>query len=782
MAKLNNLVLLAAIFILTPSLIPIASSPELPHRFRYVVDVPTVGSYETTIDPLNPGFYLNDTLDPYSIRVLAPSGNEVPVYLEFETEQPIKMEGNIERHNSFIFPENNGFCFIGTSPDAYVKILLDRGALDSSHGFTFTIKGNFTVLLKDSSLPTVIAEKDVVSEKWSPFYMRYDPSKLDEKRFYSIFLVPRSGIGCISNLNLVSGKLIVRWNADVPGKYAIYLDTFHSPPRLVNITEGKRVEIENMEGFQIIPRFRKHLSGNVSLAVEVVGNSTEIESVQARIDYEGQYNWSDPYGVLINFKPTSKGIWESKWNTLTTWDGKHILVIRAFESSGRFAESKVEVRIENVRNGTILAPDKKEFTFIVMGDNRPSGGIKQPEVYRQLLQYMIREEPDLYFNVGDIVYSGELREYEDFVRVTSLIKGPLFIAEGNHENTIGEKGQENFIDYFGKLFYSFDYGNSHFVILNANIPGHRYSMSDEQISWLEEDLSRSTASHNFIFIHQPIYPYAHGLEDEIAEKKLRAVLQAHKVDLVFQGHEHMFYEGVEDGIRYVITGGGGAELDTQYPSECLFFHYIVVRVSGGEVSYRIVKPPVLEIEEIPSPIDSSSINIRGRVQPFALVRVNGSEVKPSVSGAFTHEVNLKPGLNRIIVEAIYDKERLYKEILVEYNPHSDIEIEGNPLSGGEVEAYVTCMGKPADGTLIVGKTKYALTDGRAIIKLPIVNEEENIEIVSIVKGCYATRKVLKVFPGSPPPPEATYLISIVILIAAFLIYNRRVGKKAPPPF
>ncbi len=274
MAKLNNLVLLTAIFILTLSLVPIASSPELPHRFKYVVNVPTAGSYETTIDLLNPGFYLNDTLNPYSIRILAPSGNEVPVYLEFETEQPIKMEGNMEKYNSFVFPESNGLCFIGTSPDAYIKISLDRGALDNSHGFTFAIRGNFTILLKDSSLPIIIAERDVVSEKWSPFYMRYDPSKLNEKRPYSLFLVPRSGIGCISNLNLVSGKLIVRWNAEVPGKYTIYLDTFHSPPRLVNITEGKRLETEYREGFQIIPRFGRHLSGNVSLTVEVIGNST----------------------------------------------------------------------------------------------------------------------------------------------------------------------------------------------------------------------------------------------------------------------------------------------------------------------------------------------------------------------------------------------------------------------------------------------------------------------------------------------------------------------------
>ena len=43
------------------------------------------------------------------------------------------------------------------------------------------------------------------------------------------------------------------------------------------------------------------------------------------------------------------------------------------------------------------------------------------------------------------------------------------------------------------------------------------------------------------------------------------ILARHKVDLLVSGHDHLYQRGEVGGIRYVVSGGGGASL---YPIRC----------------------------------------------------------------------------------------------------------------------------------------------------------------------------------------------------------------------
>lgn len=778
---------LAANFLILALLIPLTYSPADQTlnngRYRFHVEVNSPGTYELAIDLTNAGFFMNETLNPFSVMITSSEGREVPRSLAFQEEEEVGWD--LEHRNAVSFTHGEELCFAATGPDAYIKVMLDRPSLDEALGFTFSARGHFRAALRDASLMTVIAEREVAANESRWFFLRYDPAKLSKDRPYAFFLIPGPEVSCISHLKLVGGNLLIRWKAEDAGEYVIHLDTSERTAKISNITGGKRVEPTRIEGFQVIPNVQRRLNGKVKLEAKVEGNLSPVVRVQARLDYEGQYNWSNASkGILIDLTPSEDGTWIAEWDTLSTWDGRHILVLRAFDSQGKYAESKLLIWVENVVNGTKLNPNDDAFAFIVVGDNRPSGGAKQPEVYRQLLDSMLSVNPDLYFNVGDIVYSGELREYEDFVRVTSVIKAPLFIAEGNHENQIGRKGQENFMSYFGKLFYSFDYGNTHFIILNANVPGYRYGMSDEQIFWFDRDLSSTSADHVFVFIHQPIYPYAHGLEDKAALEKLRAVLRAHKgkVDILFQGHEHMYCEGVNDSIKFIITGGGGAELDNQYPPKYLFFHYVVVRVRGGEVSYEVVKPPVLELDEVPSVVDSPSLEIKGRAQPFATVKVNGKEVSPSKTGVFSSQVQLNPGENKISVIAEYEGGALSRTVRVRYMPHAKLQVPESLTSGSEIEVSVECMGRSAEGLLVLNNTSYPLRNGKAIVNLPEVSEPTTMSIAAIAKGCYPTQESIEISPRPLPASEYVIIFAFVILIAAIIIYTlrrRRTSIRSP---
>ncbi len=772
MSKSSDLALVLALALLLPVL-PIQAQPV--GRYRYYVDVSEPGNYELAVDIVNHGFPSNETLNPLSVEVISPDGSPLPVSTSFERETVIEWE--LEHKNAASFIVNDELCFFATGPDPYIKVMVDRSALDHAIGFTFSAKGRFRVALRDASLMRVISKAEVSSDGYTEVFLGYSSSSLEGDRPYAFFILPGPELACMSDLKLVSGDLLIRWRADSLGEYVIALGTTPANSKRTEITSARRVKPTRAEAFVIVPSFPSNLSGVVDLSVEVSGNLSPVTKVQARLDYEGQYNWTDDKGVLIEFEP-SGGSWRAKWDTLTTWDGRHVMVIRAYDSNGSYAEFRKLIWVENVRNGTKLFPDRDAFSFIVLGDNRPSGGAKQPEVYKQLLEYIIGENADFYANVGDIVYSGELKEYEDFVKVTSVIRMPLFIAEGNHENQIGETAQKNFMSFFGKLFYSFDYGNSHFIFLNANVPGFRYSMSDEQIEWFAKDLDATEAEHVFVFIHQPIYPYAHGIEDKSALERLRAVVRLHKdkIDAIFQGHEHMYYSGENESIRTFILGGGGAELDNQYPKEYLFFHYMVVRVNGGDVSYQLVKPPVLEVNDLPDVVDTPTLEVRGRAQPFALVKVNGQEVRPSNTGTFSSTISLAPGENDVIVEALYHSTRLEKRFKVTYLPHTQIILPDELVGNTEASIQVTCRGGPATGLLVFNGTVYELENGETRLKIPDVGEETQVKIAAYAEGCFPSETYASV-KQKPPFMLIGGVVALVILIAAILLYRRRLSAR-----
>lgn len=93
-------------------------------------------------------------------------------------------------------------------------------------------------------------------------------------------------------------------------------------------------------------------------------------------------------------------------------------------------------------------------------------------------------------------------------------------------------------------YYSFNYGNIHFVNLGGYYSGSRLS-NGVMYSWLEEDLAANTNEWLIAYWHQP--PYTHGshnsdYESDLIEMRENFVplLEAYGVDLVLCGHSHCY--------------------------------------------------------------------------------------------------------------------------------------------------------------------------------------------------------------------------------------------------
>jgi acid phosphatase type 7 len=251
---------------------------------------------------------------------------------------------------------------------------------------------------------------------------------------------------------------------------------------------------------------------------------------------------------------------------------------------------------------TAPAGDDSRFSFAVVGDSG-SGGKGQLAV-AALLE---RLRPDLVLHTGDVVYpAGQERHYDRrfFTPYRNLIKTvPLFPVLGNHDVRKGNGAAflENFHPPLGspgstKRYYSFDWGNTHFVALDSELyHGDRGSDPEEQRDFLERDLATTRKHWRIVFLHRSPYGSSRHGGDEKVREDLEPLFAKNGVDLVFSGHDHVYERTVPiRGVTYVVSGGGGRRL---YPagrsartvSSVSAHHAVLVRVDGSHLSLEAVE-------------------------------------------------------------------------------------------------------------------------------------------------------------------------------------------------
>ena len=107
----------------------------------------------------------------------------------------------------------------------------------------------------------------------------------------------------------------------------------------------------------------------------------------------------------------------------------------------------------------------------------------------------------------------------------------------------------------GRLY---DVGDIHLVFLDSNNYGRT-----EQETWLEADLAaaRKRGVRAIVAITHD-GPFARGYHggNVLARARYVPILARHKVDLLVSGHDHIYQRGEHLGLKYLVSGGGGAPL------------------------------------------------------------------------------------------------------------------------------------------------------------------------------------------------------------------------------
>jgi len=309
------------------------------------------------------------------------------------------------------------------------------------------------------------------------------------------------------------------------------------------------------------------------------------------------------------------------------------------------------------------------FTYLAFGDS----GINSTE--QRTLAAMMMREPNisLILHTGDIAQlHATFQEYQSnhFDIYDSMYPSqngnlmrsiPFFTAPGNHEYYSPDWTLFPYLSLFSPPtegvpaadaghYYSFDWGNAHFVSLDTNLkdsfePGEDWKVhavtpltsaingDGYMLKWLDQDLAGSRKFWRIVFYHESPYgggPNANDAPGKAIRDYIAPILDRYEVPLAMNGHEHSYQRSkpirnntvvaAGEGTIYITSGGGGYALYpltppppvgdvTAYGEEA--FHYMRVEVQPYQITLHAIRIDGKEIDRYtlaPKPRVDAAVN------------------------------------------------------------------------------------------------------------------------------------------------------------------------------
>ncbi|HYR91210.1 MAG TPA: metallophosphoesterase [Terriglobia bacterium] len=316
------------------------------------------------------------------------------------------------------------------------------------------------------------------------------------------------------------------------------------------------------------------------------------------------------------------------------------------------------------------------FNFFVLGDSGVGdSGMGNSEHQFLIARQMLAEKPSMVVHVGDVAYPNgthELYGRNHFnYYYASMGSVPFFPTPGNHDYSVPGAApymavhsvpSDNVPFADRGRYYSYDWGNVHFVSLDSNLSLERAAAgAGQMLRWLNNDLQTTRQFWRVVYFHHPPYgggPNQNDTPCRLIREQVVPILETHGVQVVFSGHEHSYQRshpmrkgGIvapDTGINYFVAGGGGALLYPVYKRPEVAFgesehHYLRVEVRGSRMVVHAIRYDGTEIENTtltPRPVFTDDPNIKPvAFQPSpvagALVRIVGRSLSTEESSFCT---------------------------------------------------------------------------------------------------------------------------------------------------
>ena len=235
----------------------------------------------------------------------------------------------------------------------------------------------------------------------------------------------------------------------------------------------------------------------------------------------------------------------------------------------------------------------------IIGDSG-TGNDNARAVYNAYRDFTADRQTDVWLMLGDNAYGhGTDKQFQNAV---FNIYNPLlhttclWPAVGNHEtfwanqddNPLTKNQADPYLAIFdmpsqgeaggapsgSELYYSFDYGRTHFICLDSQVSDR--SQGGPMHDWLKADLAQvSDKDYDWVIAYWHHPPYTHGTHNSDKERQhfdmrenFLPLLEAHGVDLTFGGHSHTYERSIlmhghygtsdtYDPVAHALDAGNG---------------------------------------------------------------------------------------------------------------------------------------------------------------------------------------------------------------------------------
>jgi predicted MPP superfamily phosphohydrolase len=250
-------------------------------------------------------------------------------------------------------------------------------------------------------------------------------------------------------------------------------------------------------------------------------------------------------------------------------------------------------------------PRQKAYTFAAVGDFG-TGKAEQIALGRTMGQVHSQTSFNEVLLLGDNMYGSADFKKKFEIPYQGLLdqKVQFHAVLGNHDMGTMEKQLE--YDRFGmkgQRFYSFarPEANAQFFALDSNM------MDAPQLKWFEQELAASKAAWKIVFFHHPPFSAGkrHGSDMRLRER-LHPLLAKHGVQLVLNGHDHIYQRTKpQQGVNYFVSGAGGkvrkGDIDARDTTVAKGYddgyHFMLFDVTADALRFRAINEKGLEIDE-----------------------------------------------------------------------------------------------------------------------------------------------------------------------------------------
>jgi hypothetical protein len=251
-------------------------------------------------------------------------------------------------------------------------------------------------------------------------------------------------------------------------------------------------------------------------------------------------------------------------------------------------------------------PVRHPFSFVIAGDSGAWPDPTADAIFADLLDQTATRDPVFFANLGDFAGPGTPERHDHYLELASRLQVPNVCLIGNHDLE-DPGGGEAWTAVHGPRNFHFAYGHTRFVAIDGasgqvgelgdTTPAETAGPSVEALRFLDETLAATTERQRVVLTHAPPHLDGHYAPQpecgfRQGEPEFLDIIRSHGVTLVCCAHGLGFDHHVHDGIRFVMTGGGGAALYLSYRDagreRGALFHAVEVTLSEtGAVRGRV---------------------------------------------------------------------------------------------------------------------------------------------------------------------------------------------------